>query len=218
MAVRAGFTSIIIILVATLCSACTSAPIDMSAGADGEQAELRTEQAELRERADALADLVDARGWSVSAEPGEAARALLGRLIGGASSNDPTESSVERYLSDHEAPGQAAAGDLQRLTARTRELTELTLAVAGAEGRLGQASLARDIADSERALGAVRRASAFFEAVQDAVQAETGEAADDDVVAVRAELADLAAAEAALARGADALAERRWAMRSGLFS
>jgi hypothetical protein len=83
--------------------------------------------------------------------------------------------------------------------------------VASADGRLPQAALARDIAASERALGAVRRASVFFQALQD--ELSEGQA---DPAALQSALDQLGEAETRLAYGADALAERRWAARTGL--
>ena len=103
--------------------------------------------------------------------------------------------------------------DIESLAVQTRSLSELAIAVASADGRLPQAGLSRDIAASESALGAVRRASDFFEAVG-------REAGLDDAqgAALSSAVSALREAGAGLARGADALAERRWAARSGLFS
>ena len=191
---------------------CTSAPIDMSAAGPVELDAL-DEQDVLRERADQLAMLVDEEGWSISANPAEAARNLLGRLIGGDRGDQEPVSAVETYLARHDAPFRAAVSDVEDLSQRSRDVAGLAITVASADGRLPQASLARDIAAAERALGAVRRAKAFFNAVGEA--AAFGEAERE---AYANALSGLREAEAALARGADALAERRWAARTGLFS
>ena len=209
MAVRAGV--IASILTAALCLGCTSAPIDMSA-ADPVEAQALERQSDLRTEARALVSRVEENGWSVSDDPAEAARALLGRLIGGGR-QAARDDAVAAYLANHDDPFRAAVADIESLAVQTRSLSELAIAVASADGRLPQAGLSRDIAASESALGAVRRAADFFEAVG----REAG-LNDAQRAALSSAVSALREAGAGLARGADALAERRWAARSGLFS
>jgi hypothetical protein len=211
VAVRAGIIASIFIAASALCAGCTSAPIDMSA-ADPLESEALVQQAELRAAAAELTALVEDNGWSQTANPAEAARALLGRLIGGGEAPDDADDAVASYLARHDSPFHAAVADIETLAARTRGLAGLAITVASVDGRLPQAGLARDIAASETALGAVRRAEGFFQAVgRDAALSE------DQQAAFAVALSGLREAEAGLARGADALAERRWAARSGLF-
>lgn len=176
------------------------------------ESEALGQQAALRTAASELTALVEDSGWSESANPADAARAVLGRLIGGGGASGDEASPVATYLEGRDAPYRAAIADLGELTERTRGLAALAIAVASADGRLPQAGLARDIAASESALGAVRRAEGFFQAVRDAAELN----AEEDAAFASA-LSALGAAESNLARGADALAERRWAARSGLF-
>jgi hypothetical protein len=190
---------------------CTTAPIDMSA-VDPLEAEALVQQASLRDAAADLSALVDDNGWSQSANPAEAARAVLGRLIGGSDGEEAEDSAVELYIQGHDAPFRAAIADIEMLSERTRALAVLAITVASADGRLPQAGLARDIAASESALGAVRRAEDFFGAV-----GEQSDLSEEERAAYANALSALRAAEVNLARGADALAERRWAARSGLF-
>ena len=209
MAFRAGF--IASLAAAAACAGCTSAPIDMSAS-DPVEAQALDQQAALRSQARALVSRVEDNGWSVSADPAEAARALLGRLIGGVRDEASRDDAVAAYLSGHDAPFRAAVADVESLSAQTRNLSRLAIAVASADGRLPQAGLSRDIAASESALGAVRRAADFFQEVG----REAGLNAQEEA-ALASAVSALREAEAELARGADALAERRWAARSGLF-
>ena len=209
VAVRAGL--IAFILTAALCAGCTSAPIDMSA-ADPLEAPALDSQAALREQARVVVSRVETNGWSQSDDPADAARALLGRLIGGGGDEVMRDDAVARYLAAHEAPFRAAVADIESLSEQTRTLSRLAVDVASADGSLSQAGLSRDIAASESALGAVRRAAGFFEAVGREASLSEAEAA-----ALSSALSALREAGAGLARGADALAERRWAARSGLF-
>lgn len=213
MAVRAGLLISFVAAACATCAGCTSAPIDMSAS-DPLEAEALDHQAALRSGAARLVETVEGNGWSVSANPAEAARAILGRLIGGEDSGDaegPADA-VATYLAGQDAPFQSAVSDVEALSSLTRDVTTLAIAVASSDGRLPQAALARDIAASENALGAVRRAAAFFEAV-----GEQAAFSEEQTEAFSSALSGLKEAEAGLARGADALAERRWAARSGLF-
>lgn len=211
MAARAGFVISFFAAVSAVCAGCTTAPIDMST-ADPIESEALAQQASLRTAASELAALVNDNGWSQGENPAEAARAMLGRLIGGGGDDEDQDSPVATYIGGHEAPFRAAVADIEMLAERTRNLATLAIAVASADGRLPQAGLARDIAASESALGAVRRAEGFFGAVRD--QADLTEEED---AAFSSALSALREAETGLARGADALAERRWAARSGLF-
>ncbi len=180
--------------------------------ADPVESEAMAQQAALRAAAAELTALVDDSGWSQGANPAEAARAMLGRLIGGGDESQGEASPVAAYIDAHEAPFRAAVADVEMLAERTRSLAVLAIAVASADGRLPQAGLARDIAASESALGAVRRAEGFFGAVRD-----EADLTEEEDAAFSSALSALREAEIGLARGADALAERRWAARSGLF-
>ena len=199
------------ILTAAVCAGCTSAPIDMSA-ADPVEAPAMERQSALRAEAGALVSRVEDNGWSLSADPTEAARAFLGRLIGGGE-DAARDDAVAAYLADHDDPFRAAVADIEALAAQTRSLSGLAVAVAGADGRLPQEELSEDIAASERALGAVRRAADFFQAV-----GRKADLNDAQEAALSSTVSALRESAAGLAEGADALAERRWAARSGLFS
>lgn len=215
-AVRAIFKPVFAATALALaCAACTSAPIDMSAS-DPVTTEALSQQTALRANALEVVELVDTRGWAVEDNPAQAASALLSRLIGGGGDDDaaPGATAVEAYLTAHAMPGEAARSDITMLSARTQTVAELAILVASLDGNLSQAGLARDIAASESALGAVRRAISFFGAVDEHLKRESGaiESAGLDEA-----LGELSRIETRLARGADALAERRWATRSGLF-
>jgi hypothetical protein len=182
---------------------CASGPIDMARAQD-EQASVIAEEAALRDAARSLAAQVEAQGWTLAPPPGEAARSFLGRLIGGAGESAEAGDPVSDYIS--------AAASLRRMTADISDLGRTTLqvsvdadAVAAAPEGLSLSALERDIAAAETALGAVRRARAFFAEVS----ARAGTPGD----ALSEELTELAAAETALAEAADALAERRWSRR-----
>jgi len=211
VAARAGLAISIFAAATALCAGCTTAPIDMSA-ADPVEAEALAQQDSLRDAAAVLTALVDDNGWSQSDNPAEAARALLGRLIGGGDGAEDEDSAVAIYLENHGEPFRAAVADVEMLAERTRALAALAISVASSDGRLPQAGLARDIAASESALGAVRRAEGFFSAVRD-----EADLSEDEDAAFASALSALSEAETRLARGADALAERRWAARTGLF-
>ncbi len=170
-------------------------------------------QVELRQQANALAERLDAAGWTVTATPAEATRSFFGRLIGGAESVGDNEDATDSVASYVAATDLATVeNDLEAVVAETRALADQTLIVASADGNIDSGDLARDLAAVERALGAVRRANGFFDAVR---QSETWAEADAASLAARVE--GFEAVEARLASAADALAERRWASRSGLF-
>lgn len=203
--VKHCFLILALLVTPALASACASAPINIGASDDSE---LNAAQIELREQATALADRLDQRGWAVSATPAEATRSFLGRLIGGSdAANEATSDPVELYLAGYDAA--QAEQDLATLMVETEALADTALSVAGAEGPITSSALARDIAAVERALGAVRRAKGFFTQVSERGQWQE---------ALAIQLQNVVAAEARLAASADALAERRWAMRSRLFS
>mgnify|MGYP006288543445 CR=1 FL=1 len=162
-------------------------------------------QTGLREEAASLVRLVDAEGWRLAPTAGEQARSFLGRLIGGGESEAAGPDPVEAYLET--ADSGDPAGDLIRLTAKAETVVQRANAVAGASRPLTVASLERDIAAAESALGAVRAASAFF--------AEAGARTTAPSQAFAQRLADLKSAEGSLAETADALAARRWAQDAG---
>jgi hypothetical protein len=203
--VKHCFLILALLAAPALASACASAPINIGASDDSE---LSAAQIELREQANALADRLEQHGWAVSATPAETTRSFLGRLIGGADAVDETGSDpVALYLANY---GVAQAEqDLATLIVETGSLADQALSVAAADGPISSADLARDIAAVERALGAVRRAKSFFTQVS-----ERGQWQEELTI----QLYNIVAAETRLAASADALAERRWAMRSGLFS
>ncbi len=168
-------------------------------------------QVELRQQADDLARRLDEAGWSLTATPAEATRSFFGRLIGGADTVEETAADpVETYMA--ELSIIQVNDDLVGLVAETRTLADQALLVASADGNIESGALERDIAAVERALGAVRRAEGFFETVADQDQWST-----TDQAALLVGLEGLEQVEARLAASADALAERRWATRSGLF-
>jgi hypothetical protein len=198
-------------LSAAAMSGCASAPIDMLSAAPGEAV---ADQVELRSAANALADRIDQAGWTLSATPAEARRSFLNRLIGGRSDEgeaEPEDDAVTLYLASVSTP-QAVEADLISLIDGADDVAAQTLTVASSDDALGARALADDLAAVERALGAVRRATAFF----DAVLAQGGWD-DASVFGLAAQLETARAAETRLAASADALAERRWAARSGLF-
>jgi hypothetical protein len=183
---------------------CASAPIDMRASDDSE---LNAVQVQLRDQANGLADRLELQGWTLSSTPAEATRSFLGRLIGGADTVEEAGSdSVALYLAQSDA--ERAQQDLAGLVAETQALADQTLVVASVDGVISSSALARDLAAVERALGAVRRAKAFFTEVSQ-------QAGWQDALTL--DLYNIVAAERRLATAADALAERRWATRSGLF-
>jgi len=204
LGVKQFFLILAFILAPILVSGCASAPIDMRASDDSE---LDAIQVELREQANGLTDRLEQQGWAISATPAEATRSFLGRLIGGSGAVEETgPDPVTLYLADNDA--SQAEQDLAALVAETRALADQTLMVASADGAISSSALASDLAAVERALGAVRRAQGFFIEVS-----ERGGWQD----ALSIQLYDIVAADARLAAAADALAERRWATRSGLF-
>jgi hypothetical protein len=191
-------------LTAFTVTGCASGPIDM-ARAPAEQASVIAEEAALREAASGLAAQVEAQGWTLAPPPGEAARSFLGRLIGGGGEAAEAGDPVSDYIN--------AAASLSEMTDDLSDLRQTTLqvaldagAVAAASQGLSLSALERDIAAAETALGAVRRARAFF------VEVSAREGTQGD--ALWLELTELAAAETALAEAADTLAERRWSRRA----
>ena len=198
-------------LSAATLSSCASAPIDMLGAPQGEAT---AGQVELRSAANALADRLEEAGWTLGATPAETRRSFFDRLIGGGSDEDegePKDDPVTLYLATASTP-QAVEADLARLIDGADDVAAQTLSVASSDDALSARTLADDLAAVERALGAVRRATAFFEAVL--AQGGWEEAA---AYALTAQLETARAAETRLAASADALAERRWAARSGLF-
>ncbi|MFP4518646.1 MAG: hypothetical protein ACLFQ5_04240 [Oceanicaulis sp.] len=180
---------------------CASGPIDMVSGPPDEARVLEA-QASLRETAALLTEAIDQAGWSLTPPPGAQARSFLGRLIGGGDAEaDPGADPVSAYLAEA-ATVQRIAADITSLTERARSVSQTADAVAAAPEGLSRTALERDIAAAEGALGALRRAKAFFAAV--------GERVDGGNAAVTDRLAALRQAEAGLADAADALAERRW--------
>ncbi|MEQ8404360.1 MAG: hypothetical protein RKE49_04620 [Oceanicaulis sp.] len=178
---------------------CASGPIDM-VQAETDAPRVLEEQAVLRDGAQALAAHVDEAGWSVAPPAADQARSFLGRLIGGESAPADQTDPVADYLEGMTLARIAA--HIDALAAKTLAVSDQANAVAAAPQGLSRDALQRDIAAAESALGAIRRARAFFAEVGARVSAP------GDSVAVG--LDDLKAAETALAEAADALAERRW--------
>ncbi len=179
---------------------CAGAPMDMSAGFNGASAPAA--QAELHRTAARLRTMIETQGWSL----GETR--LMSRLIRGHDSSG--DRAVARYLEAIEdSPSDALAVDAGMVADLSRETA--SLALRAASGRdAGADTLASDLAVVESALAAVRRAKVFFTAA-------AGEAQADDA-RVTAAFVELGEAEQHLALAADALAERRWAVRHGAVS
>jgi hypothetical protein len=175
------------------------------ARAPAEQAGVIAEEAALRDTAGSLAAHVEAQGWTLTPPAGDAALSLLGRLIGGQGAPADIGDPVEDYINAATSPGRISA-DISDLGLKTLQVAVDAGAVAAAPVVLSLSALERDIAAAETALGAVRRARAFFAEVS----ARAGTQAD----LLSEKLAELAAAETALAEAADALAERRWSRGS----
>lgn len=184
---------------AMLVSACASGPIDM-VSADEMRGDVITAQADLRDSAATLAGLVEAEGWRLAPTAGEQARSFLGRLIGGGDEAAGEDDPVGAYL-QAAAPGSVSR-DLETLQARTRAVARHARTVAAAPDRLSEDSLQIDIAAAEAALGAVRRAHAFF--------VSAGERLETPPATLAGDLQKLEQAESGLAEAADALAARRW--------
>jgi hypothetical protein len=202
--------AVVLLAAPAFASGCASAPISM---APSNESRLVADQLVLRANADALATRLETAGWTITATPAEATRSFFGRLIGGSDSvedADERPDAVVAYLGS--ADFQTVENDLEALVAETRALADQTLLVASSDGVIEASALTRDIASVERALGAVRRAEDFFESVIDRESWDNAAEA-----ALLARLQGAGAAEARLASAADALAERRWATRSGLF-
>lgn len=204
LGVKHCFLVLVLVISPAFFAGCASAPIDMRASDDSE---LNAAQVQLRAQANGLADRLERQGWTLSSTPTEATRSILGRLIGGA---DPREEAgpdpVTLYLGQSDV--ERAQQDLAGLVAEAQALADQTLVVASVDGVISSSALARDLAAVERALGAVRRAKGFF--------TEVSQRADwQDTLTL--DLYNIVAAERRLATAADALAERRWATRSGLF-
>lgn len=213
--ITAHFTlpRLIILLFSGLMTACTSAPIDMAAS-EADEALVR-EQAELRALAQSLSDLIDDNAWTLTANSDDAARSFLGRLIGGGEAETASEDASTRVAQYRDAEPdlvQAVTRDIEQIVRPAENLARLAISVASSDGQLGSQALARDIAASETALGAVRRAKSFFSVLSEAI-----EVSPDHGAQLAASLERLARSERALAVAADALAERRWATRTGLF-
>ncbi len=208
--VKPVFLGLGLALCAATMSGCASAPIDMRGVQEGGAI---AGQMELRSAANALADRLDQAGWTVSATPAEATRSFFDRLIGGADADEaePQEDPVALYLALAET-AEAVSVDISDLVSETNALATQALGVASSDQALGAQTLADDLAAVERSLGAVRRATGFFEAVL--AQGDWDAAAP---YALEARLESLRAAQTRLAASADVLAERRWAARSGLF-
>ncbi|MGJ3232677.1 MAG: hypothetical protein ACFE0P_12870 [Oceanicaulis sp.] len=178
--------------------------------AEPDEARVLEEQAALRGEADALAALVERAGWSLAPAPGDQARSFLGRLIGGAADDSEAAPDPVAVYLDSAGALDAIAADVSGLAGETRDVARRAAAVAGAPEGLARASLERDIAAAEGALGAVRRARAFFLEVETRIGGAHAPVAEG-VLALKA-------AETALAEAADALAERRWAGRGDALS
>ena len=212
---RLGAKPILLSLSLVLCAwsipGCASAPINMR-GAQERSAVV--EQVELRGVANALADRLDQAGWAVSATPAEATRSFFNRLIGGGDRGEasPRTDPVMAYLAVA-TTSETVEADIIGLIEETDAVSAQALGVADSETALGARTLANDLAAVERALGAVRRAADFFQAVL--AQGEWDDASSSDL---ETRLEAVRAAETRLAASADVLAERRWAVRSGLFS
>ena len=195
-------------LTAFTVTGCASGPIDMARAPDA-QAGVIAEEAALRDAAGGLAAHVEAQGWTLAPPAGEAARSFLGRLIGGEGETADAGDPVADYI-DAAASLTRITADLSDLGRRTLQVSVDAGAVASAPEGLSLSALERDIAAAETALGAVRRARAFFAEVS----ARAGTPGD----ALSEKLTELAAAETALAEAADALAERRWSRRTDSLS
>lgn len=176
---------------------CASQPISLAAQSQtGLEAQTR-----LRYTAAALSQKVDDEGWSLTAPPQEAARAFFGRLINGASETEPEASPVNVYLSATDTPTDQILTDLDFLITNIESVTRDSLELALSDVSLSRRALIQDLAATESALGAVRRADGFFKAV-----ADTMNASDD----VQTRLRDLASAQTYLLGAADALSARHW--------
>ncbi|MCH8490546.1 MAG: hypothetical protein LAT81_11540 [Oceanicaulis sp.] len=174
--------------------------MDMSAGFNGAPAQ--STQAELHRTASRLRTLIESEGWSLG-ETG-----LMSRLIRGHHST--SDRAVARYLDGIEvSPSIALTTDAARVTSLTREAAVLGMRAASASNAAAD-GLSSDLAAVEGALAAVRQAKGFFTAAAEEAQAD-GER-------LTAAFSDLGEAEQHLALAADALAERRWAVRHGAVS
>lgn len=189
--------------------ACVSAPIDLAGSATSDETAIST-QTELRQSAIALASYIDEAGWSLGDDAGEATRSFLGRLIGGDNGQvSNSNSAVDNYIAERVSAPQMVA-DLTGLVDETQSVSVQALRVASTDSVLNLEGLDRDIAMTERALGAVRRAAAFFKEVY--VRASLSESEENEL---NEQITALKTAESHLAISADALAERRWAIRQG---
>ncbi|WP_306016678.1 hypothetical protein [Oceanicaulis sp. MMSF_3324] len=189
----------------TAVTGCASQPIAL-----GTESQVDIEaEARLRAQASRLSALVDDRGWTLSAGPADAAREFFSRLVNGGGAEETADDPVSVYM---EAQGGNAAlafhEDIAQLSTLAQSVADAAQQISNSEQGLGQATLTRDLASAENALGAVRRAEEFFIAVSEELDA----AADGDQVIQS--LQGLADQKARLADAADALAERRWAVQS----
>lgn len=184
---------------------CASQPIAIAAE---DQAGMEA-QTRLRYTAAALTQTIDQEGWSLTPPPQEAARAFFGRLINGATDAEPAASPVITYLNATDAPGDQILSDLDYLIETIESVARDSLELALSDATLSRRSLTRDLAAAESALGAVRRADGFFNAVADDLDA-------GDTIQTR--LTDLANAQNYLLGAADALSARHWSAQhaSGL--
>ncbi|WP_146190658.1 hypothetical protein [Marinicauda salina] len=197
-----------IIACAAALTACASAPLDLAFQRERAAAPVETE---LRDAAREMTDQVEAAGWSLSEDGGVSMGGFLDRLVRGGRQGAPDQSPVERYLAEAgDAPGPRLEADIAAASAMSSEVARNALAVASTGASLDSDALARDIAAAESALGAARRARAFFVEVR----ASAPEGAD--APGLESALVDLDASIAALATAADALAERRWAGEDAL--
>lgn len=185
---------------ALMLAACAGAPMDMSAGLNNGASVTRA--SEVRHSAIELRTLIETEGWVLNG-----GTPLMARLIRGSA---PGETSLARYLDAAQDPvSEQMTEDARRVADLTRQTVRLALDAAGQRGA-GPDYLAADLAAVEGALTAVRRSGRFFAAA-------AGEAGSDSETLMRA-LTDLDKAEHDLALAADALAERRWALRTGAVS
>jgi len=185
----------------TMVSGCASQPISIAAQ---DQADMET-QTRLRDTATALSQRVDAEGWSLTAPPQEAARAFFGRLINGSSAEEAQSSPVAVYLAATEMPAQQVATDLDFLISNIRSVAIDTLEIALSEHEFSRRALIADLAATESALGATRRAEEFFKAMAD----ELGAGED-----IQSRLSELEQAQIFLLGAADALSARHWSAQN----
>lgn len=202
---------------ALILQACASAPFDL--GAAPQAPPVMASQQELRTAAATLVATVREQDWQLADTRGAGAFSLLGRLVGGTPEGDDLEAQpdpVLAYLDRHE--GEAASqlrADIRLAAALTGEVVELAGRVAASERELERAAIDRDIAETEAALTAARKANAFFASAHAELQAR--DPLDPHTVLADA-LGRLEQRVDALAASADALADRRWGRPPGAMS